>query len=44
MTAYQPLIGVRFPANIMKHIQIVKPIAMFDIMDGLEGTEYELGD
>ena len=41
MIVYQPLMGVHFPASIMNHIQVTRPIAMFDVLDGLEGTEYE---
>ena len=42
MTVYLPLLGIRFPASMMNHIQITKPIAMFDVLDGLEGTEYAI--
>jgi hypothetical protein len=39
-----PLLQIRFPSNIMSVLVFTKPIALFDPLDGTEGTKFEVGE
>jgi hypothetical protein len=40
MLIYLPLLQISFPQYTLAVLIFMKPFALFDILDGLEGTKY----
>jgi hypothetical protein len=44
MVIHLPMLWIIMPGNVTLFFQIILPIVMFDVLDGLDDTKYDISN